>query len=177
MIMASMARTTSVGCTASAQFKLEGEVANERRGAGHARGLFYTSDIAPVRERFGNMAFATPEEDVSFRTAWLQGQWTDNAQDFWNDFKSGGRIGEPATVTASGSELGEFYDFSYLRLREKVGSIDVRKTVRLADGHPLPSRSRGTSRTDPRDGWRLTPTSSGMPLEATPSSVITTPRG
>lgn len=109
--------------------KLDGEVSNEQRDGRHGHGLFYTSALPPGSERFGSMAFATTEDDAMFRPAWLQGQWTDNAQDFWNDFTAGRRIGPVQAAAARGSELGNYYDFSYLRLREKIGSIDVRKTI------------------------------------------------
>ncbi|MFC0531389.1 GH116 family glycosyl-hydrolase [Phytohabitans kaempferiae] len=109
--------------------KLDGNVENERRDSPHCRGLHYTTDLDPSSERFGTIAFATDEENVTFRRAWLQGQWTDNAQDFWDDFASDGRLDDSRTIDAPGSELDNFYDFSYLRLREKVGSIAVEKSI------------------------------------------------
>jgi non-lysosomal glucosylceramidase len=111
--------------------KLAGEVTNTQRNGEHARGLYYTTDLAPTDERFGTMAFATTEADVTFRPAWVRGEWTDSAQDFWNDLIGGHRIGPTGEneVAAKGSALNEYLDFSYLRLREKVGSIDAAKTV------------------------------------------------
>ncbi|HEV8565599.1 MAG TPA: GH116 family glycosyl-hydrolase [Actinoplanes sp.] len=111
--------------------KLAGEVSNTQRDGQHARGLYYTTDLPPADERFGTMAFATTEADVTSRPAWVKGEWTDSAQDFWNDLTRGDRIGpiEEDEVSARGSALNEYLDFSYLRLREKVGSIDAAKTV------------------------------------------------
>jgi uncharacterized protein (DUF608 family) len=111
--------------------KLAGEVTNTQRDGQHARGLYYTTDLPPTDERYGTMAFATTDTDVTFRPTWVKGEWTDSAQDFWNDLTRGARIG-PTTETeveARGSALNEYLDFSYLRLREKVGSIDTAKTV------------------------------------------------
>jgi non-lysosomal glucosylceramidase len=111
--------------------KLAGEVANTQRDGQHARGLYYTTDLASTDERFGTMGLATTEADVTVRPVWVRGEWTDSAQDFWNDLTSGRRIGatDEAEVAAKGSALNEYLDFSYLRLREKVGSIDVAKTI------------------------------------------------
>ncbi|WP_329378571.1 GH116 family glycosyl-hydrolase [Streptomyces sp. NBC_01716] len=109
--------------------KLSGEVANELREGAAGKGLFYTSDDAPETEAYGSMAFVTTEPDATFRPVWLQGQWTDNAQDFWDDFTDDGRLDEYHAVESTGSELDNFYDFSYLRLREKIGSIAVPKTL------------------------------------------------
>jgi non-lysosomal glucosylceramidase len=111
--------------------KLAGQVRNAQRDGEHARGLYYTTDLAADDERFGTMGLATTESDVAFRPAWVKGEWTDSAQDFWNDLTGGRRIGpvEETEVAARGSALNEYLDFSYLRLREKVGSIDVAKTV------------------------------------------------
>ncbi len=108
---------------------LEAETRNDLRTGPYGRGLFYTCNLDPAAERFGNLAFATTEPDVTFRPTWLQGQWTDHAQDFWNDFSAGKRIDAAQGVLARGSELDNYLDLSYLRLRETIGSIDVRKTI------------------------------------------------
>jgi len=109
--------------------KLAGDVDNERRDSPHCRGLLYTNSADPDFEHFGSMAFATDEQDVTFRRTWLQGQWNDNAQDFWDDFTDDGRLDDSRAIDAPGSELDNFYDFSYLRLREKIGSIAVEKSI------------------------------------------------
>jgi uncharacterized protein (DUF608 family) len=111
--------------------KLAGEVTNVRRDMGPAKGVYYTTDLPDGHEKFGTLAFVSTEADVVVRPEWVKGQWTDAAQDFWNELGAGQRIGQIAEqeVTAAGSELGEYLDFSYLRLREKVGSVDVAKVV------------------------------------------------
>lgn len=113
--------------------KLSGSVQNELRRDGGLTGLSYSSDDAPGSEQFGTMAFATTEPEANYRPAWLEGQWTDNAQDFWDDFVDDGALDLSHTIEATGSELDNFYDFSYLRLREKIGSIAVPKTIGPGD--------------------------------------------
>lgn len=109
--------------------KLTGTPHNELRESAELTGLFYTSDDAPDTEQFGTMAFATTNPNATYRPEWLQGQWTDNAQDFWDDFTDDGALDLFHSVEATGSELDNFYDFSYLRLREKIGSIAVPAVV------------------------------------------------
>ncbi|GAA1005177.1 hypothetical protein Aple_036350 [Acrocarpospora pleiomorpha] len=120
-----------VGHDVFGNLKLAGEVTNTQRDGDHARGLYYTTDLPAGHERFGTMGLATTEADVTFRPAWVKGEWTDSAQDFWNDLSSGKRIGpiEEVEVAATGSALNDYLDFSYLELREKVGSIDAAKTI------------------------------------------------
>lgn len=131
--------------------KLSGTPSNVLREEEELTGLFYTSDDAPGTEQFGTMAFATTEPDANYRPEWLQGQWTDNAQDFWDDFTDDGALDFFHSVDAPGSELDHFYDFSYLRLREKIGSIAVPKllgaggteTFEFAFAWHVPHRPKG----------------------------------
>jgi uncharacterized protein (DUF608 family) len=133
--------------------KLAGQVTNTQRNGDHARGLYYTTDLAPTDERFGTLAFASTEADLTFRPAWVRGEWTDSAQDFWNDLTGGHRIGpvEEDEVTTRGSALSDYLDFSYLQLQEKVGSIDAAKTISAGTtatfefvlGWHFPNRAKG----------------------------------
>jgi non-lysosomal glucosylceramidase len=111
--------------------KLAGEVTNTPRDGEGARGLYCTTNLPPTHEKFGTLGFATTEADVTVRPEWVRGEWTDSAQDFWNDLSSGRRIGpvDEPEVQAPGSALNDYLDFSYLQLREKVGSIDAAKTI------------------------------------------------
>ncbi|WP_051423506.1 GH116 family glycosyl-hydrolase [Arthrobacter sp. MA-N2] len=109
--------------------KLSGDPKNELRDDNGLVGLYYTSTDDPGSEQYGTLAFATTEHGANYRPEWLKGQWTDNAQDFWDDFRSDGELDFFHSVEAPGSELDNFYDFSYLRLREQIGSIAVPKEV------------------------------------------------
>jgi len=109
--------------------KLSGTPRNELREERDLTGLFYTSTDPTDSQQFGTLAFATTEPGANYRPEWLRGQWTDNAQDFWDDFVDDGRLDLFHEVQATGSELDNFYDFSYLRLREQIGSIAVPKAI------------------------------------------------
>jgi non-lysosomal glucosylceramidase len=104
--------------------KLAGAVAN-RVLEGGPLGVSFSNAADPGSEVFGTIAFATTAPAATVRRSWLEGQWTDNAEDFWQDFTADGELDAERVVTAKGSELGNYVDFSYMRLREKVGSVCV----------------------------------------------------
>ncbi len=112
-----------------ANLKLEGAPSNELRTEGDITGLDYRTDIDPMAERAGSMAFFARGGTATYRPEWLQGQWTDNAEDFWDDFVSDGALDRFHAVESVGSELDKFLDFSYLRLRERIGSICLEQTL------------------------------------------------
>lgn len=113
--------------------KLTGTPTNTLREEPNLTGLHYTSDDPADSEQYGTMAFATTEPNANYRPTWLEGQWTDNAQDFWDDFVDDGELDLFHEAEGTGSELDNFYDFSYLRLREKIGSIAVPKLIAPGD--------------------------------------------
>jgi uncharacterized protein (DUF608 family) len=110
--------------------KLVDEVHNEYREADTHQGLYYTAVNLPSDHfKFGSMALLTTNDNVMARPTWLEGEWTDNAQDFWEDFRADGRLEPVSAVTVPGSELRKFHDFSFLNLREKIGSIGSYQTL------------------------------------------------
>jgi uncharacterized protein (DUF608 family) len=131
--------------------KLAGAVANEPLPASGPRGVAYSNEAEPTSEDFGTMAFATTAPHATVRRAWLEGQWTDNAEDFWQDFTADGELDPDRVVTAKGSELGNYVDFSYMRLREKVGSVCVTEAIAPGDARlfefiltwHIPNRPKG----------------------------------
>ena len=104
--------------------KLSGEVENTYRQGDGYQGLYYTAkNLNPDDFRFGNMSLVTTNSNVNSRTQWLQGQWTDNAQDFWDDFSDDGFLGAPKDIDGAGCDLRENYDWSFLNLQERIGSL------------------------------------------------------
>ena len=57
--------------------------------------------------KFGSMSIATTNESGISRKKWLHGQWTDNAQDFWDDFV----------------EDGKYMWYIYIKIRYEVNKI------------------------------------------------------
>ena len=114
-----------------ANLKLAGEVQNEHRQESGLEGLYYTSkSLAPDDFKYGSMAIATTNSvGVFTRPVWLEGEWTDNAQDFWEDFRDDGWLEAPKPIEATGSALRDFHDFSFLNLKEKIGSVGAKETI------------------------------------------------
>jgi non-lysosomal glucosylceramidase len=133
--------------------KLVSRVENEYREEADSKGLFLTApDLMPSDFKFGSMALLTTEQSGVFsRPVWLEGEWTDNAQDFWEDFSDDGLLDPVEPITATGSALKDYHDFSFLKLREKIGSIGARRVIGARDRHAFefvvawhfPNRPRG----------------------------------
>ena len=69
---------------------------NEFRQDNGLSGLYlYSKDFKPGYLRYGSMALATPEQDVTCKPRWLEGGWWDGGHNFWDDFSADGRL-EPA---------------------------------------------------------------------------------
>lgn len=110
--------------------KLSGPVGNEYRKGDGYEGLYYTAkDLKPDDFRFGSMSLVTTNPHANARVQWLQGQWTDNAQDFWDDFSNDGLLGAPKAIDGAGCDLRENYDFSFLNLQERIGSLGSAETL------------------------------------------------
>ncbi|TCT33067.1 GH116 family glycosyl-hydrolase [Martelella mediterranea] len=111
--------------------RLKGEGHNEDRDSAALTGIHFTAPDIPV-ESFdhGSLSLATTAKEGTFRRAeWLHGEWTDNAQDFWEDFRADGMLDPVRPIEATGSALKDFHDFSFLDLKEKIGSVGVRKDL------------------------------------------------
>lgn len=69
-----------------------------------AQGLYMWSDgLDPHAETWGTLALATtPEETVTYRTAWAELSWGDALLDFWDDFGANGELAEREQVDADG---------------------------------------------------------------------------
>ncbi len=110
--------------------KLVDEVKNEHRVEDGCQGLYYTAvNLPPDHFKYGSMALLTTNDNVIVRPAWLHGEWTDNTQDFWDDFSADGRLDPVSDIEVPGSELLKYHDFSFLNLREKIGSIGSYETL------------------------------------------------
>ncbi|XID93909.1 GH116 family glycosyl-hydrolase [Paenibacillaceae bacterium WGS1546] len=110
--------------------KLVDEVKNEYRKDGDVAGLYYTAvNLRDDHFKYGSMSLMTTNGNVIARPTWLHGQWTDNAQDFWDDFKDDGKLDDVREITGAGCDLLDHYNFSFLNLKEKVGSLGSYDTI------------------------------------------------
>lgn len=110
--------------------KLVDEVQNEYRESDSSKGLYYTAINLPEDHfKYGSMSIQTTNDNVIKRVQWPHGEWTDSAQDFWNDFSDDGKLEEVEKIEGTGSELLKHYNFSFLNLREKIGSLGSYQTI------------------------------------------------
>lgn len=113
--------------------KLVDEVQNEFRQQDGLTGWFYTAkNLKEDHLKFGSMSIATTNTENVTHKKWLHGQWTDNAQNFWDDFSADGLLEEEAEIESKGCDLLDHYDFSFLNLKERISS--VANKISLAPG-------------------------------------------
>ena len=80
-------------------------VGSEKFGANRAlirkgdalSGLVMSSDkVKPGTPAFGTMALTTTWKDITYLTHWVRGDWWDDLQIFWDDFRDDGRLADLA---------------------------------------------------------------------------------
>ena len=104
--------------------KLADSVKNEYREFDDVKGLYYSPEhLKEDHLRYGNMAILTSGSKVTYKTQWFDGEWVDGIQDFWDDFTSDGRLEKETVSDSVGCEFAQFHNFSFLKRREKIGSI------------------------------------------------------
>ncbi|MEJ8734842.1 MULTISPECIES: GH116 family glycosyl-hydrolase [Mediterraneibacter] len=104
--------------------KLADSVKNVYRETGNIKGLYYEPEhLEESHLRYGNMAIMTTGENVTYKTQWFDGEWVDGIQDFWDDFTEDGRLEKETISDSVGCEFAQFHNFSFLKRREKIGSI------------------------------------------------------
>lgn len=104
--------------------KLADSVKNEFRQEQDLKGLYYAPEqLSEEHLRYGNMAIFTRDENVTYKTQWFDGEWVDGIQDFWDDFTQDGVLEKETVSDSVGCEFAQFHNFSFLKRREKVGSI------------------------------------------------------
>lgn len=111
--------------------KLVDEVQNEYREENGIKGWYYTAkNLKPTDMKYGSMSIVTTATENVTHKKWLHGQWTDNAQDFWDDFAEDGLLDEERDIESKGCDLLDYYDFSFLNLRERISSVGSKVTIK-----------------------------------------------
>lgn len=104
--------------------KLADSVQNEFRQSGEIKGLYYTPEhLKEDHLRYGTMAICTKAANVTYKTQWFDGEWVDGIQDFWDDFTQDGLLEKETDSDSVGCEFAQFHNFSFLKRREKIGSL------------------------------------------------------
>ncbi len=132
--------------------KLVDQVENTYREEDGLKGWYYTAkNLKETDMKFGSMSIATTNTQGITKKKWLHGQWTDNAQNFWDDFTQDGKLTEEEDIESKGCDLLEHYDFSFLNLKERISSIscfetlapDEEKTFEFLISWYFPNRPKG----------------------------------
>lgn len=111
--------------------KLADSVRNVFRQSGKLKGLYYEPEhLDKSHLRYGNMAILTNAQKVTYKTQWLDGEWVDGIQDFWDDFTQDGLLEKETASDSVGCEFAQFHNFSFLKRREKVGSIGAYEVLK-----------------------------------------------
>ncbi|MDR3121438.1 MAG: hypothetical protein LBU58_08925 [Clostridiales bacterium] len=106
-------------------FSISRNVESVYREDGGLRGLYYTSKDKDAPFFADNsIAVTTRDSSVSVKAKWLDGGWTDGAQDFWDDFSEDGRLEDGPRFKLPDSKISPSV--------YKVGSIAI--CHRLAPG-------------------------------------------
>ncbi|WP_343247060.1 GH116 family glycosyl-hydrolase [Diplocloster hominis] len=107
-----------------------GQRLNEKRTEDSMCGIYESGEQVPENMLSnGTMVLATSDMDATIRPYWLQGQWTDGAEDFWDDFTSDGEMEESSETDALGCRMAELFDFTYLHFLSRVGTVCSKRVV------------------------------------------------
>ena len=119
--------------------KLNGNPVNEYQERNGLKGLFFRGENVPEKHiANGTMCLATSEDDVTAKPLWFQGEWTDGAQDFWDDFISDGSLDIDSGKVQEGCAIAKIYDFSYLHFSDSIGSICIKKVLKPGEERVFP---------------------------------------
>ena len=73
-----------------------GKQVNEYRDDGDLRGIFLTdTELAADHLHSGDISLVSEHEDITYKRAWLRGEWWDYLHDFWDDLIDDGRLTDP----------------------------------------------------------------------------------
>lgn len=80
---------------------------NELKACNILKGIYFTAeDIKRNGLAYGNMTLATTDSNVSYKLNWLQTGWFDGIQNFWNEFKTDGKLKNNIDSPDMGRQFG-----------------------------------------------------------------------
>ncbi len=110
--------------------KILGDSVNEYRISEYGSGLFlYAENVPSHHIANGTMSLITTNTNVTYKPLWLQGEWTDGAQDFWDDFVEDGKLNINSTKADGGCAWAEKYKYSFLHFTDAIGSLCCEETL------------------------------------------------
>lgn len=91
--------------------------------------LFYGEEIPEKHIANGTMALLTTNENTTVKPTWVQGEWTDGAEDFWDDFIRDGRLNFEGKQPPLGCEWAKKSDYAFLHFSDSVGSLCIEEEI------------------------------------------------
>jgi non-lysosomal glucosylceramidase len=115
--------------------KRAGKCKNEYRNESGLKGIFfYGEDIPENHIANGSMSLITANEYVTPKPVWFQGEWTDGAEDFWEDFAADGRLEETSEKELIGCKWAESgTDYRFLHFTDSIGSLCIEETLKAEE--------------------------------------------
>lgn len=110
--------------------KHAGKCINEACENPEYKGIFFRGEGLPEHHiANGTMALLTTNAYVSMKPVWVQGEWTDGAEDFWDDFVTDGRLNAKGKEPPLGCEWAKNSDYAFLHFSDSIGSVCVEEEV------------------------------------------------
>jgi len=113
------------------RMKVAGNPVNEYRESDGIRGLYFSSENLDKNHiAYGNMALVTTHRNVTVKPVWVQGEWTDGSQDFWDDFIEDGKLEIDNGLGAEGCEWAKASnEMTFLHFSDRIGSICLQNII------------------------------------------------
>lgn len=104
--------------------KRAGKTVNSYQDDSGMRGLLFTGkDIPKNHIATGSMCLMTTHEKVTAKPLWVQGEWTDGAEDFWEDFVLDGKLENENKKIPKGCTWAQASDYGFLHFTDAIGSL------------------------------------------------------
>ena len=104
--------------------KRQGRSVNTYFEQDEMKGIVYSAEnINEMHIANGTMCLATNASEITVKPLWVQGEWTDGAEDFWEDFSNDGKLDRDSKKIAKGCEWAQASDYGFLHFTDAIGSV------------------------------------------------------
>ena len=125
--------------------EIDGRPRIDARDEDGLRGLWMTSDLPGDHLGYGTVALTTPDPSGTAKPQWLYGYWQDGVQQFWNEFRTDGRLLPEPVDTMDPLPHAEWMN------RQRTGSLTVEHVLAPGEARDFefrlawhfPNRPRG----------------------------------
>ena len=119
--------------------KRVGKSINVYQNEKEMRGLHFTGKNIPQNHiAAGDMCLMTTHEKVTVKPLWVQGEWTDGAEDFWEDFVHDGKLEAKNEKIPKGCNWAEASDYGFLHFTDAIGSLCLEAELKPEEEKEFP---------------------------------------